>query len=251
MWCKACRYVLDGLDRNRCPECGRPFDPAIIASFSLEPTRDRLWWLKVAALSAIALLAGAGIQVLSRTYKVDLDHTFLAFASTAAVATTIAIASIVMLFRLRIAHLLLSAIMLFIFMFFSFLAYGLIGLDGVSDLIWPGGKEARAVMQAWRMLYLCWSATAFAVLTIYLMASERWMRTRVYGTLAIGLACALLRGLAEFPYSRKPPWTRLYNWPEAASVTLLALVVVLLAVQISEALRRRRLRTRLVAASNA
>ncbi len=27
MYCKGCWYVLDGLPENRCPECGRPFDP--------------------------------------------------------------------------------------------------------------------------------------------------------------------------------------------------------------------------------
>ncbi len=27
MFCHRCGYVLDGLNTNRCPECGRPFDP--------------------------------------------------------------------------------------------------------------------------------------------------------------------------------------------------------------------------------
>lgn len=27
MYCRKCRYPLDGLSENRCPECGRAFDP--------------------------------------------------------------------------------------------------------------------------------------------------------------------------------------------------------------------------------
>jgi len=28
MYCRGCRYALDGLAQPRCPECGRPFDPS-------------------------------------------------------------------------------------------------------------------------------------------------------------------------------------------------------------------------------
>ena len=33
IYCLGCRYPLRGLDRSRCPECGRAFDPADPATF--------------------------------------------------------------------------------------------------------------------------------------------------------------------------------------------------------------------------
>ena len=40
MYCLACRYVLDGLDASRCPECGRGFDPDDPTTFADRPGRD-------------------------------------------------------------------------------------------------------------------------------------------------------------------------------------------------------------------
>jgi len=37
MFCLGCKYPLDGLAEHRCPECGRPFDPADSTSFTLKP----------------------------------------------------------------------------------------------------------------------------------------------------------------------------------------------------------------------
>jgi hypothetical protein len=60
MYCKGCGYVLDGLPENRCPECGREFDPNIPGTFSDQPP---LHPVKVLLLKPIGwptfLLAGA------------------------------------------------------------------------------------------------------------------------------------------------------------------------------------------------
>ena len=54
MYCQKCWYVLDGLTEPRCPECGRPFDPARRRSYRTKP-RGR-WWLNVVLGTAAALL---------------------------------------------------------------------------------------------------------------------------------------------------------------------------------------------------
>ena len=36
-YCLGCSYALDGLPENRCPECGRPFDPDESRTFSPRP----------------------------------------------------------------------------------------------------------------------------------------------------------------------------------------------------------------------
>ncbi len=41
--CLNCGYILDGLPENRCPECGRPFDPEDPDSFTWG-TRHRSGW---------------------------------------------------------------------------------------------------------------------------------------------------------------------------------------------------------------
>ncbi len=33
--CQACGYALFGLRQNRCPECGRPFDPALVTQVNV------------------------------------------------------------------------------------------------------------------------------------------------------------------------------------------------------------------------
>lgn len=57
--CLDCWYVLEGLDRNRCPECGRPFDLGDPLTFTTKPPFLfwRLW------LPGLALAAGSGVLV--------------------------------------------------------------------------------------------------------------------------------------------------------------------------------------------
>ena len=42
MFCRQCGYILDGLPSNRCPECGRDFDPGDPRSFLARPRRTAL-----------------------------------------------------------------------------------------------------------------------------------------------------------------------------------------------------------------
>ena len=61
MHCKACLYVLDGLDAGACPECGRAFDPADPATYAtnrIDQDRPRLLLIGgglVVVLAAIAV----------------------------------------------------------------------------------------------------------------------------------------------------------------------------------------------------
>ena len=61
MYCKKCWYVLDGLDENRCPECGRAFDPANGRTYR-RITRRR-WWLIVSRRTAVVFLVLLAISV--------------------------------------------------------------------------------------------------------------------------------------------------------------------------------------------
>lgn len=86
MYCRKCGYQLIGLSENRCPECGRPFSPTNLRSFSLYPrgyllrrwTR-RLAWAASVAL-ALMLLAGVGTLWLywgwqeEQPIRLTLDH---------------------------------------------------------------------------------------------------------------------------------------------------------------------------------
>ncbi len=62
MWCRKCWYILDGLDRHRCPECGREFDPANLQTYRTKPRRR--WWravlLRTAAVLLVLLVMGGG-----------------------------------------------------------------------------------------------------------------------------------------------------------------------------------------------
>ena len=60
MWCHACEYPLDGLSEQRCPECGRPFDPLEKRTYRSKPPGSRralfVWlvpamWVPVTVLS--------------------------------------------------------------------------------------------------------------------------------------------------------------------------------------------------------
>ena len=54
--CKGCGYALEHLAADRCPECGRPFDPGDPASFTRLP--GFLWWKYWAPAVGLAVLAG-------------------------------------------------------------------------------------------------------------------------------------------------------------------------------------------------
>ena len=43
MYCRKCGYALVGLSENRCPECGRGFDPGDRKTFARSP---RGWWVR-------------------------------------------------------------------------------------------------------------------------------------------------------------------------------------------------------------
>ena len=43
MRCKNYRYSLKGLTENRCPECGRPFDPNDPSPFEIPQDKRRAW----------------------------------------------------------------------------------------------------------------------------------------------------------------------------------------------------------------
>lgn len=60
-YCRKCYYILDGLTENRCPECGRPFDPLRRRTYRTRSRRQ--WWRIVALCFCIGLcfvVAGAG-----------------------------------------------------------------------------------------------------------------------------------------------------------------------------------------------
>ena len=54
--CLECGYILEGLPENRCPECGRPFDPSDERTYSF-PIRGGLYL--AASLTASCLIVAA------------------------------------------------------------------------------------------------------------------------------------------------------------------------------------------------
>ena len=57
-FCLGCGYVLSYIERNRCPECGRAFDPGDPLTYATEKNLHGLKYLAVA-------LAGAGAMVVA------------------------------------------------------------------------------------------------------------------------------------------------------------------------------------------
>jgi hypothetical protein len=55
--CRGCRYALDGLAENRCPECGERFDPTNPMTFIVVPSPKPDPVLRWMALVAIAVFA--------------------------------------------------------------------------------------------------------------------------------------------------------------------------------------------------
>lgn len=70
MYCINCAYALDGLTRNRCPECARPFDPHDAATYRTcdSPRRSSLCCLLTPSpigIVIVALLSVLGSLVVS------------------------------------------------------------------------------------------------------------------------------------------------------------------------------------------
>jgi hypothetical protein len=66
IYCRSCRYPLQGLSGPRCPECGRSFDPSDVLTFSRYqrdatrwPTLAAVAWLVLAGLSTVSLAIGS------------------------------------------------------------------------------------------------------------------------------------------------------------------------------------------------
>lgn len=60
--CLSCAYILNGLAENRCPECGRAFDPADATTFVLG--RERKSGLRYLTRAVIYLLCALSLPVL-------------------------------------------------------------------------------------------------------------------------------------------------------------------------------------------
>lgn len=46
MYCRSCHYMLVGLPENRCPDCGRLFDPDKPSTFLWHPKQSsQQWWV--------------------------------------------------------------------------------------------------------------------------------------------------------------------------------------------------------------
>lgn len=60
MYCQKCSYSLNGLDRNRCPECGRLFDSADPNTFRRKPYRVSPFWKRtIVAMVMLTIYLGA------------------------------------------------------------------------------------------------------------------------------------------------------------------------------------------------
>jgi hypothetical protein len=61
-FCRGCDYSLQFLETNRCPECGREFDPAKPRTMSRRPRRARVRIIKILLVSIAVLgLIGYGV----------------------------------------------------------------------------------------------------------------------------------------------------------------------------------------------
>ncbi len=55
MYCRDCSYPLDHLDQQRCPECGRPFDPESPRTYRRRARRISRGWSRL--LVAVLVIA--------------------------------------------------------------------------------------------------------------------------------------------------------------------------------------------------
>ena len=91
MYCRRCRYVLDSLSDHRCPECGRPFDPANRRTYRTTPHRK-------SAYLGWGFLIGSGIMAL-----LTLLHLMPGYFANDSSGTSKAIAEIILMLGLAIA----------------------------------------------------------------------------------------------------------------------------------------------------
>ncbi|MDM8005830.1 MAG: hypothetical protein QUV05_06730 [Phycisphaerae bacterium] len=76
MYCRGCWYALDGVAEDRCPECGRPFNPADRRTYRTKSRRE--WWSSLRrrftaaflVLLVFLLLAGGWLY---RRYRIEKD----------------------------------------------------------------------------------------------------------------------------------------------------------------------------------
>lgn len=63
MYCRKCRYPLDGLSENRCPECGEPFNPADPSTYF---ATDRPLWRRIVTRRHVKITAAVllGVYIL-------------------------------------------------------------------------------------------------------------------------------------------------------------------------------------------
>ena len=59
-FCRGCGYSLAGLDRARCPECGREFDPRDSRTFSRRGRRKVVWGWRFPGLLVLLMICGGG-----------------------------------------------------------------------------------------------------------------------------------------------------------------------------------------------
>jgi len=83
MRCKHCRYRLDGLADNRCPECGEAFDPGDPDLYDLIRTRRVIAFVAGVTPVVFALLFIAMFELLSWGFDSRSHTAAFVFASVA------------------------------------------------------------------------------------------------------------------------------------------------------------------------
>ena len=94
--CRTCAYILDHLPQSRCPECGRPFDPADPATYRAhDPGARRRADIQMAALATVTALLFITVPWLACQQLRLIDPLWLAvLAGGTAAIFTFAVASV-------------------------------------------------------------------------------------------------------------------------------------------------------------
>jgi hypothetical protein len=63
IFCRSCGYDLRSLSKNRCPECGREFDPGERRTYDLKPRRTTLtrWIWRISIVTFLTLITAAAL----------------------------------------------------------------------------------------------------------------------------------------------------------------------------------------------
>lgn len=69
--CKCCEYILDGLPENRCPECGRLFDPSDARTYLSHRNYTRPYWPYLVA--SFGWIVARGSIYLGAEYRVPFS----------------------------------------------------------------------------------------------------------------------------------------------------------------------------------